>query len=426
LLIDRGFRNDMQTLPIVCSLCSWTGILNIYQNHLDQNHQNPTCDSCGQKFNSVNDLDRHIQYDCEKTTVDCPLKQIGCQEMVLRLHLAEHYISDQHQRVLVNFVRQMDSILSTNMNNNSLINSNQRTHFDVNELEKISKTTNILLDNTKTLADELERLSIERNRIHNTLQSFIQESSILKKSIEEQNSSIDGIKFNEQISEQDLLSVEQKLNNMNLDPYDGTYLWKITNVQEKIVAAQSRTQTSIYSLPFYSSPTGYKMCLRLYLNGDGTAQHTHISLFFVLMRGEYDAILTFPFCFKVIFCLYDQTDQQNHIIESFRPDVRSNCFQRPRSDMNIASGIPKFAPLTIFQQANNPYVLNDIMFIKVIIDFNNTPNTILPYVFSLSSGLTTQIKQTMIQHEIEKKQQEQEVSNSSTMNIETDKSITID
>ncbi|CAF2522352.1 unnamed protein product [Rotaria sp. Silwood2] len=193
-----------------------------------------------------------------------------------------------------------------------------------------------------------------------------------------------------------------------------------------LVAAQSRTQTSIYSLPFYSSPTGYKMCLRLYLNGDGTAQHTHISLFFVLMRGEYDAILTFPFCFKVIFCLYDQTDQQNHIIESFRPDVRSNCFQRPRSDMNIASGIPKFAPLTIFQQANNPYVLNDIMFIKVIIDFNNTPNTILPYVFSLSSGLTTQIKQTMIQHEIEKKQQEQEVSNSSTMNIETDKSITID
>jgi TNF receptor-associated factor 2/TNF receptor-associated factor 3 len=60
---------------------------------------------------------------------------------------------------------------------------------------------------------------------------------------------------------------------------------------------------------FYSSPTGYKMCLRLYLHGNDNARNTHVSLDFILMRGEFDAILHYPFCFKLIFCLYNQTDQ---------------------------------------------------------------------------------------------------------------------
>ena len=64
--------------------------------------------------------------------------------------------------------------------------------------------------------------------------------------------------------------------------------------------------------------------------------------------------------------MYDQTPNQRHIIDSFRPDIKSNSFQRPRSDMNIASGIPKFAPLTVIEQEGNPYVRDDTMFIKII------------------------------------------------------------
>ncbi|CAF4751167.1 unnamed protein product, partial [Rotaria sp. Silwood2] len=101
--------------------------------------------------------------------------------------------------------------------------------------------------------------------------------------------------------------------------------------------AQSERQTSIYSPPFFSSPNGYKMRARLYLNGNGDAHRTHMSLFFVIMRGLYDPILKFPFNYKVTFCLYNQTPQQRHIIDSFRPDIKSCSFQLPRSDMNIAS-----------------------------------------------------------------------------------------
>jgi hypothetical protein len=156
------------------------------------------------------------------------------------------------------------------------------------------------------------------------------------------------------------------------------------------------------------------MCLRVYLYGDGNARRTHMSIFFVLMRGDFDPILKFPFCFKVAFCLYDQIGQQRHIIDSFRPDVKSNSFQRPRSDMNIASGIPKFVPLSLIQQENNPYIRDDAMFIKVLVDFGNIPKASLPYVLSLSPGMTTEMQQMMIQQEVEKQQR----SNSSIMTDE--------
>jgi hypothetical protein len=45
--------------------------------------------------------------------------------------------------------------------------------------------------------------------------------------------------------------------------------------------------------------------MRLYLNGDGVGKGTHISLFFVIMKGEYDLLLSWPFKHKVrkIICV---------------------------------------------------------------------------------------------------------------------------
>ncbi len=169
--------------------------------------------------------------------------------------------------------------------------------------------------------------------------------------------------------------------------------------------AQSERQISIYSPPFYSSPSGYKMRARLYLHGDGNARRTHMSLFFVLMRSGYDAILKFPFNYKVTFCMYDQTPAQRHIIDSFRPDIRSNSFQRPRSEMNIASGIPKFFPLAMIQQEGNPYVRDDTMFIKIMVDFGDMPKALLPYALSLNPGLPTHVQQAMIEKEAKKRTQ---------------------
>ncbi|CAF5046117.1 unnamed protein product [Rotaria sp. Silwood1] len=132
------------------------------------------------------------------------------------------------------------------------------------------------------------------------------------------------------------------------------------------------------------------------------------------MRGDYDAILPFPFSYKVTFCLFNHTPQQRHIIDSFRPNTKSNSFQRPRSDMNIASGIPKFVPLSIIQQDNNPYVRDDTMFIKTIVDFGEISKSLLPYTLNLNPGLPLLIQQETIKRELERRAQEKLLNTSST------------
>jgi hypothetical protein len=74
--------------------------------------------------------------------------------------------------------------------------------------------------------------------------------------------------------------------------------------------------------------------------------------------------------------------------------------------MNIASGIPKFASLSIIDKPDNPYVRDDTMFIKVMVDFENMSKTLLPYVFSLNPGLPIHTQQCMIREEIERRAQQ--------------------
>jgi len=74
--------------------------------------------------------------------------------------------------------------------------------------------------------------------------------------------------------------------------------------------------------------------------------------------------------------------------------------------MNIASGIPKFFPLAMIQQEGNPYIRDDTIFIKIMVDFADMPKTLLPYAMSLNPGLPTHIQQGMIKQEAERRAQQ--------------------
>ena len=147
--------------------------------------------------------------------------------------------------------------------------------------------------------------------------------------------------------------------------FNGTMLWKIDDFTRKRRDAVSGAQIAIYSPPFYTSQFGYKMCARIYLNGDGFGKGTHISLFFVVMKGDYDALLPWPFQKKITMMLLDQNNGE-HMIDAFRSDPESSSFQRPTNNMNVASGSPLFMPLDGL--SNRAYVKDDTMFIKIIVD----------------------------------------------------------
>ena len=140
---------------------------------------------------------------------------------------------------------------------------------------------------------------------------------------------------------------------------NGGYVWRIDDVSQ-----YQRNTAAIRSPPFITAPTGYKMCIEAYLNGDGTS----LQLRFILMKGDYDPLLKWPFDCTVTFVLIDQTHRR-HIWHHFQPDRDNPSFQRPLSDSNIPYNVPRFTELPILTDTR--YVKDDVMFIKCIVDTTN-------------------------------------------------------
>ena len=177
--------------------------------------------------------------------------------------------------------------------------------------------------------------------------------------------------FNMRLQE---LDVKHQL--LEATTHNGILLWKIENYARRKADAKAGRTLSLYSHPFYTSQQGYKMCARVYLNGDGVGRGTYISLFFTLMRGDYDALLPWPFRQRVTFQILDQENRTNHIEDSFRPDPNSNSFRRPEAEMNISRGCPRMALQVDVEGAEGSgsrFLKEDTLFIKVIVDTANIP-----------------------------------------------------
>lgn len=154
--------------------------------------------------------------------------------------------------------------------------------------------------------------------------------------------------------------------------YSGVLIWKIRDYSRRKAEAVSGKTLSLYSQPFYTGYFGYKMCARVYLNGDGMGKGSHLSLFFVVMRGEYDALLPWPFRQKVTLMLMDQGGARKHLGDAFKPDPNSSSFKRPSAEMNIASGCPVFANQSMLESGT--YIKDDTIFIKVTVDTSDLPD----------------------------------------------------
>ncbi|XP_068689556.1 TNF receptor-associated factor 2-like isoform X2 [Montipora foliosa] len=216
----------------------------------------------------------------------------------------------------------------------------------------------LMVENNRT-AMETSREAANLRRQLDTVQDTVQETT---RRTERRMESIEHSLALRNVTVADL---EEFVRQQEFSNYDGQLTWKITEFARKRNEAVSGQQVSFYSPCFFTSRYGYKMCARIYLNGDGMGRGSHISVFFVVMRGQYDALLRWPFRQKVTFMLLDQ-DNVEHVIDAFRPDPSSSSFQRPRRETNIASGCPMFC--SIAELNNHAYVRDDTMFLKVIVD----------------------------------------------------------
>ena len=243
--------------------------------------------------------------------------------------------------------------------------SNSATAFDSTFVKELLQR--LTTEEGKTA--NLELLLVEGNRLNEELQRKV---STVARQQESSNGTTDRLQRQFESMSHSLAlrnvmltDLDEYVRQQEVSSHDGILNWKITLFAKKRQDAVSGQQMSFYSPCFFTGRYGYKMCARIHLNGDGIGRGTHIAVFFVVMRGEYDALLRWPFRQKVTFTLLDQNNIE-HVIDSFRPDPNSSSFQRPRRETNIASGCPTFCPLS--ELNDHAYVRDDTMFLKVIVD----------------------------------------------------------
>lgn len=316
---DYAARKEMKKLDVRCwsEECSWTGTLDTFEtSHKDSCPFKPiVCVECG--------------YGVQETTPPPPPIHPAC--IVSQL--------SKHGEAIGVVTREIP-----------LIQSRLRTIEDAVETLRVAQSA------TSTEPNE---------QVANVLTVIAREVAGIKtgtgtvecEAIQRLNKTVG-------LAEVAMRDLQRQVDELKMTSYDGRLLWRINNFARIKEEAVSGKCTSIYSVPFHTSRKGYKMCVRLYPNGDGMGKNTHLSIFFVVSRGEFDALLQWPFRNKVTLRVLDQSPTAAHVSDSFRPDPTSSSFKKPTTDMNIASGCPLFMAHTSLVN----YIKDNTIFVEVIVD----------------------------------------------------------
>jgi DNA repair exonuclease SbcCD ATPase subunit len=107
-------------------------------------------------------------------------------------------------------------------------------NFAMNQLEELYETISVLASGINTLNEDTQRLNTELVEHETKLQSLIENVSKVKIAVEEENALLERNTQNLGLLDKDLVSLQEKIDDMQYISYDGTFTWKITNFQEKM------------------------------------------------------------------------------------------------------------------------------------------------------------------------------------------------
>ncbi|XP_065679153.1 TNF receptor-associated factor 5 isoform X2 [Hydra vulgaris] len=387
---DKHLMREIGQLKCYCNNkdagCLWKGELLEIQNHrLICPMKRVDCPyNCNEKplFTELFD---HFK-SCSKLSINhiCPFQLIGCPYQAIDSdNLNNHLKSTDHFLITVSVVKklkedydEMQHELGVQQKNfKSLSKKYEKIEIQIKDVRGIIvvlQESLLNLSGTEVSVSDYQIKTFETklNECKEKIDKLLPKKNMddflsLRPKIEELTSIADKIEVDNAVIGESISEIDLKLQMLENTRYDGKHLWRITDFRFRFKQAEEGKTLAIHSAPSFTSRGGYKFCSRLYLNGDGSGSKTHLSLYFVIMKSEYDQLLEWPFKKRVTFRLINVLDQAKSHVESFIPDINSSSFQRPVRDMNIAAGCPQFFPKESLFSPN--YLVDDTIFLETIV-----------------------------------------------------------
>ncbi|XP_016354376.1 TNF receptor-associated factor 2-like isoform X1 [Sinocyclocheilus anshuiensis] len=305
---DRHNERECEARTLNCKYCKVTFNFKEIKAHDEICQKFPMqCKDCGKKKIPREKFQEHIK-SCAKSKSACQFSEIGCRavvdngkqqeheqtSMTEHLHLMLAVLSSVRLRAEGAGELQEDSGLGLyrGPEDASPVGAHAAGHNAPRGVgpgvqQKVTALENIVC----VLNREVERSAL-------TLEALSRQHRLDQEKIENLSNKVRQLEQTLTMRDLQLAESEQSLRELQFCTYDGVFIWKIADFSRRRQDAVGGRAPAMFSPAFYSSKYGYKMCLRLYLNGDGTGRGTHLSLFFVVMRGKYDALLKWPFSQK--------------------------------------------------------------------------------------------------------------------------------
>ncbi|XP_068700854.1 TNF receptor-associated factor 4-like [Montipora foliosa] len=328
IFLDKATERKVRSFVIKCPRgCQWTGELRSKEDHESECRRFPVnCpNGCGELVPREEILS-HTDDHCLLAPIPCPYAEIGCTKKVLPPEIESH------------------------------LNSETRMHIDL-VCTKLKNTEEELRNTKDHLALACAKLENTEEELRNTKDHLDLTCAKLKNTEEELRNTKE--QFKEATKKH-----EERINALENKPF--IYTWKIDAFQEVLKRAKEGDVVKIHSDPFYTTECGYKVRLRLFPNGASTGKNTHLSIYLIILKGDFDSILKWPFAKRVTFTLIDQHENLNdreNIFRTFSGNEEQRAWNsRPCAKVNEDWGFADFVSHDVLKKRG--YILDNTIFIQ--------------------------------------------------------------
>jgi len=160
--------------------------------------------------------------------------------------------------------------------------------------------------------------------VQNLLRSLYEKIVVLEQKNREQDIII--ANMSEQISANNLA-----MSKLSLRYCNGCYLWFVTDFKNKLNQMRSNNHIMHYSPGFYTSPNGYKLCIRFNLS---PKDPSYIAILIHMMKTDHDNSLDWPFSGRISVTLVHPIESFHNIRETMMTRPELEAFKRPVQDLN--------------------------------------------------------------------------------------------
>ena len=155
--------------------------------------------------------------------------------------------------------------------------------------------------------------------------------------------------------------------------------------QDSLSTTQSRAQFTMseyskrkqinnqyHSPPFTTSPQGYRFCLKVYANGYGSGEGSHLSIYAYIMKGQHDDRLQWPFTGTIIIELLNWLEDKEHYERTLSIGTNDDFARVTKGKYGKQLGYHQFISQSSLNSPTNPqYLYQDCIHGRVQAIANN-------------------------------------------------------